>query len=127
MPRVRIESALPVENTTAVAIMKSVMDATVETLKLVSDDRTISFNSYEPGLFTMKPPYTLFVEISLFRGRSKATKKSLYQNILERLHTQCGIDKPAVMILLNEQPKENWGLRGGIPGDEISYDYQVEI
>lgn len=127
MPRVKIESALPVEKTTAVAIMKSVMDAVVETLKLVPDDRTVSFNSYEPGLFNMKPPYTLFVEISLFRGRSKAIKKSLYQAILDRLHTQCSIDKQTVMIMLNEQPRENWGLRGGIPGDEISFNYQVEI
>lgn len=127
MPRIRIESTLPVEKATALEIMKSVMDAVVETLKLVADDRTVSFNSYEPGLFTMKPPYTLFVEISLFSGRSKATKKALYQNILERLHTQCGIDKQSVMILLNEQPQQNWGLRGGIPGDEISFDFQVEI
>lgn len=127
MPRVRIESVKSIEHSAAKKIMNSVMDAIVETLKLVPDDRSVSFISYEPELFTLKPPYLLFIEIALFSGRSKAIKKSLYQNILQRLHIQCGIDKQTVMIMLNEQPKENWGLRGGISGDEIDFDYQVEI
>lgn len=127
MPRVRIESVKSIDHSAAKAIMNSVMDAIVETLKLVPDDRSVSFISYKPELFTMKPPYWLFIEIALFSGRSKAIKKLLYQNILQRLHIQCGVDKQSVMIMLNEQPKENWGLRGGIPGDEIDLDYQVEL
>ena len=127
MPRVRIETAAPMERDTSLSLIHHVMNAIGEVLSLVPDDRTVSFTAYEPEFFRMKPPYKLFIEISLFSGRSKATKKKLYRTIVDRLYHEHGIDVNSVMILLNEQPRENWGLRGGIPGDEISFDYQINL
>ncbi len=127
MPRIKIESAIPVERGAASRMITAVMDAVAASLRLLPDDRTISFMAYEPGFFTMKPPCTLFIEICLFAGRTKETKKLLYRSILDNLRTECGISPETVMILLNEQPKENWGLRGGIPGDEIEFGYSIGI
>ncbi|MBN1308941.1 MAG: tautomerase family protein [Chitinispirillaceae bacterium] len=127
MPRVTIETALPMERATSRALMDNVMDAIVEVLGLHTDDRTISFVAHEPDLFRMKPPYEIFIEIALFSGRGKATKRLLYHTILERLHEKHDIDVAKVMILLNEQPRENWALCGGIPGDEIDLGYRISI
>ncbi|MBN1578044.1 MAG: tautomerase family protein [Chitinispirillaceae bacterium] len=127
MPRVRIESVIPLEKAMARALMVDVTDAVVEALRLPPDDRTVSFVTHDPELFRMKPPYQLFIEIALFLGRTKAAKKRLYQTILYRLSEKHGIDSGSVMILLNEQPRENWALRGGIPGDEIDLGYRVDV
>jgi len=32
-----------------------------------------------------------------------------------------------VFIVLNEQPRENWGIRGGIPASEIGLGFKVDI
>jgi phenylpyruvate tautomerase PptA (4-oxalocrotonate tautomerase family) len=127
MPRVKIESTVPIERTLAQALMDDVMDAIVATLHIPSDDRNISFVTYESEMFRMKPPYQFFIEIALFFGRSSETKKLLYRAILDRLSEKHGIEGRSVMIFLNEQPRENWGLRGGISADDIDLGYRVDI
>lgn len=126
MPRVRIESLLTVNGTVSKKIMNTVMDVIVEILKLLPDDRTVSYQAFKTGHFQMKPPYHLFIEISLFKGRSSVVKKKLYKAIVERLEEKHDIKPDTVMIMLNEQPRENWALRGGIGADEIHFDYTIE-
>jgi phenylpyruvate tautomerase PptA (4-oxalocrotonate tautomerase family) len=127
MPRIRIESATRFDESTSRKLMDDVTDAVAVTLNLVADDRTVSFTSYGPGQFVMKPPYQLYIEIILFAGRTRAVKKQLYEAIVNTLHEKHGIERKTVMIQLNEQPRENWGLRGGIPADEIDFDYRIDI
>ena len=127
MPRIKIETFLQLERSKAHQLMNVTMDAVVAVLELIPDDRTISFTVHERDFFTMKPPYEIFIEIALFRGRSHLKKKQLYQTIVQRLFEKCGIEKDRILIMLNEQPRENWGLRGGVPGDEISFDYRIEV
>lgn len=127
MPRVKIETTLPVERTASSALMDDVMDVIVTVLRIPPDDRNISFIAHDEEFFRMKPPYRFFIEIMLFSGRSKETKKLLYRSLLDRLSEKHRIEPQAVMILLNEQPRENWGLRGGIPGDEIDLGYRIDI
>jgi phenylpyruvate tautomerase PptA (4-oxalocrotonate tautomerase family) len=64
----------------------------------------------------------LLIEICVFPGRSKETKKKLYTEIVNRLH-EIGIPKDDVFIMLIEQPMENWALRGGLCADEIDLGY----
>jgi phenylpyruvate tautomerase PptA (4-oxalocrotonate tautomerase family) len=126
MPRVRIEITDTLKNIDKKALMNDIMDAVVDGLKIVADDRNVSLVSYEDGLFCMKPPYCVFIEILMFCGRSKAVKKELFQSIVNRVSEHHSIGKECIMIVLNEQPRENWGLRGGIPGDEINFNYVIE-
>jgi phenylpyruvate tautomerase PptA (4-oxalocrotonate tautomerase family) len=65
--------------------------------------------------------YTL-IELCVFPGRSKETKKNLYTEIIGRLE-KIGIAKEDVSILLLEQPMENWAIRGGLPADEVDLGY----
>lgn len=127
MPTILIElaSGQPKEN--LVSIMNSVMDSVVDILQLLQNDRNIRIVEYPPELFQLKPPYTMLIGISMFQGRTTATKKKLFQAIVNNLELYGLIEKEKVLITLNEQPMENWGVRGGIPASEIDLGFNVEI
>jgi len=62
--------------------------------------------------------YTV-IEVSLLAGRSFEAKKNFYRDLVDRLVNNLGIPPNDITILLNEQPPENWGIRGGIPASEV--------
>ena len=68
----------------------------------------------------------LIVEISLFEGRSVAAKKQLMRLLFGRTQREFDLSPTDLEITLTETPKHNWGLRG-MPGDEISLSYRVEV
>ena len=103
------------------------MDSVVESLKLPTDDRNVRLIEYEADFFQMKPPYEILIEISMFIERTKDTKRKLYQTIVSKLESQCLIDKKKVFIVLHELPLENWGVRGGIPANEIDLNFTVNL
>ena len=103
------------------------MDSVVEALRLPSDDRNIRIIEYEPSFFQMKPPYEILIEISLFTGRTKETKRKLFQTIVNALESNGLFLKTKVFILLNEQIAENCGIKGGIPADEINLGFNLYI
>ncbi|NJK87888.1 MAG: tautomerase family protein [Bacteroidales bacterium] len=127
MPAIKIELLKGKEKSVLHTLMDAVMDAVVESLKLPADDRNIRLLEYEPGYFSLKPPYQLIIEISMFSGRTPETKKKLFQNIVEKIYSKNLFEKQEVFIILNEQPMENWGVRGGIPASEIDLRFKVNI
>lgn len=127
MPTVKIELKIGRDIQTLTKIRDLVMDSVVEILKLPTDDRNVRMIEYQPHLFQMKPPYEILIEISMFAGRTKNTKSELYKTIVERLELHGLIEKEKVLITLIEQPLENWGVRGGIPADEIDFGFHVKI
>ena len=100
-------------------------DVLVEILGIPQDDRNIRVTEYEPGLISFKSPYALLFEITLFQGRTRATKKLLYRTLVDTLHRELGIPPESVFIVLYDVPLENWGVRGGIPGDEIKLSFDI--
>ena len=127
MPLVKIEIKEGKSIEQLIQIKEIVMDTVVEVLQLNNNDRNIRIQEFKPGLFEMKSPYEMLIEIILFKGRTKQTKKNLFRKIVENLESKAQIDKEKVFIVLNEQPLENWGVRGGIPADEIQFDFKVNI
>jgi phenylpyruvate tautomerase PptA (4-oxalocrotonate tautomerase family) len=127
MATVKIELKKGKERQTLLKIKDLVMDSVVESLKTPADDRNIRVIEYDHDLFQMKPPYEMLVEITMFSGRTKETKKKLFQNIVGKLETAGLINREKVFIVLNEEPAENWGIRGGIPADEIDLGFKVNI
>jgi phenylpyruvate tautomerase PptA (4-oxalocrotonate tautomerase family) len=69
--------------------------------------------------------YTI-LEISMFEGRSVETKKQLIRLLFERVEQKLGIEPKDLEITIFETPKHNWGFRG-LPGDEVSLSYKVEV
>lgn len=75
MPLIKIELIKGLEKESIIKIMSLVMDAVVESLKLKDDDRNIRLSEYESDFFNMKSPYKVLIEIIMFKGRTKETKK----------------------------------------------------
>ncbi len=69
--------------------------------------------------------YTL-VEISIFAGRSLETKRLLYQKIVQNFGI-LGIAPSDILIVLNEVPLENRGIRGGVPAPEVDLGFEVNV
>jgi hypothetical protein len=59
------------------------------------------------------------VEITLSPVGSFERKRALYAALVEQLE-RAGVPALEIKIVLYEVPPENWGLRGGIPGSEIT-------
>lgn len=127
MPLIKIELVRGNEKLYLLQLMNTVMDCVQETLQFPADDRNIRLIEYDPDLFIMKKPYNLLIKITLFNGRTPETKKALYRRIVDVLFEKMGIVKESVFIVLNEQPLQNWGLRGGFPANEIKLDFRVTI
>lgn len=107
--------------------MDSVHASMVEVLQLPADDRNIRLTEFDPIYFQSKPPYEYFIEIIMFAGRTKETKAKLYSSIVSKLKEALQIAPTHVFIVINEQPKENWGIRGGVSAADIKFDFNVNI
>lgn len=68
----------------------------------------------------------LIVEVSMFAGRSVATKKAFLRAVAANLGESCGISPQDVEITITETPRENWLIRG-LPADELALSYTVEV
>jgi len=127
MPLVKIELLQGRNKETLIQLQTIVMDCVIDCLGLPSDDRNIRLLEYPDYAFSMKKPYEIIIEIAMFSGRTKETKKKIFQTIVNRLQESLNIPKETVFILLNDQPQENWGVRGGIPANEVNLDFNVNI
>ena len=112
-------------------IVEAVHAALVEGFRIPEEDRCVRLVTYEPHRFICSPKleqperYTV-VTVTAFTGRSLDAKRNLYRGIVERLAEQ-GIPPSHVKIILNEVPRENWGLRGGNPAPEVELGFKVEV
>jgi len=80
-------------------------------------------NFYFPKERTEK--YTI-IEISIFEGRSIEAKKNLIRLLFERIQKELNIEPNDIEITIFESSKYNWGIRG-LPGDELTLEYNVKI
>ncbi len=68
----------------------------------------------------------LIIEISIFEGRSIEAKKELIRLLFDKISGGLNIATNDIEITIFETPKHNWGIRG-VPGDEVSLNYTVEV
>ncbi|MBO9703173.1 MAG: tautomerase family protein [Sporocytophaga sp.] len=108
-------------------LIESTHSVLVQTLEIPDEDKNLRVIEFDPDLFYSKKPYEIFIQITLFKGRTIETKKVLFQNIVQELNKKLSIDKDSVFIVLNEQPLENWGLRGGQIASDINIGFNINI
>ena len=129
MPLAKIETRCHHPPEQVAALMEAVYQAQREALKVPEDDRQIRYIQHAPEHFAVPPGkssrYTL-VEIQIFPGRSLAAKRALYQGIVQRF-AALGIEPSDVLILLQEPPLDNWGLRGGVPASELDLGFRLDV
>ncbi len=129
MPHAAIHRLIGAEPQDPRAIVLAVNDAMVEALKVPEDFHPTRLVEYEPDCFLIPKAssarFTL-VDITIFPGRSLATRRALYQAVVRRLG-DLGIPAADIRIVLHETPLENWGLRGGTPASEIDLGFEIAI
>lgn len=126
MPLVKIELISGKTDEFKNNLIRLIGDSIVETFELPQNDRKIRLQEYSKENFILNKPYEYLIEITLFKGKKKETKKKLYKKIVETLDENLKIDKEKILIVLNEQPLENWGVRGGISAEEVKFDFEIE-
>ncbi len=131
MPSTLIEVRRPYPPEQESKIIEAVQAALVEGFRIPVEDRCVRLVTYEPHRFIcspkrMQPEFYTVVTVTAFSGRSLDAKRNLYRGIVQRLG-ELGIPPDHVKIILNEVPKENWGLAGGKPASEIDLGFKVEV
>jgi len=104
-------------------------ESMVECLKIPEHDKLIRFFEYQPEDFVVPPgcsEHYVLIIITLFSGRSVDAKRALYKAVVSKF-TEIGVPKNDIRIVLHDIPKENWGIRGGIPASEVDLGFKVEV
>jgi phenylpyruvate tautomerase PptA (4-oxalocrotonate tautomerase family) len=130
MPLVKVEIIKGKSQEYKSAILDGVHDALVTAFKIPMEDRnqrlyelpSINFEKRK----TKSNKFTI-IEITAFKGRSNEAKQILYAEIVKNLSRNPGIDGDDILIVLNEQPLENWGISGGKPADKVDLGFKVNI
>lgn len=129
MPLAKIETRRPWPAKQELALMDAVYESFREALKVPEGDRQIRYIEHRPEHFGVPPGKTenaTLVEITMFPGRSLDAKRALYAAIVRRFEA-LGIAPADVMIVLNEPPLDNWGLRGGVPASELDLGFNLKV
>jgi phenylpyruvate tautomerase PptA (4-oxalocrotonate tautomerase family) len=107
--------------------MESIHESMIKTLMIPIDDRNQRVLEYDLDFFDSKAPYEYFIEIVMFAGRIKETKSKLFKSIVDKLHDSLDINPQSVFIVINEQPMDKWGIRGGISASDIKFDFKINL
>lgn len=130
MPLVKIEIFKGKTAQYKKAILDGVHSALVQAFKIPDDDRMQRLYELDRENFEVTPTKTeqcTLIEITAFKGRSLEAKKKLYKEIINNLKINPGIDGNDIVIVINEPPLENWGVRGGKPANEVNLGFKIEV
>jgi phenylpyruvate tautomerase PptA (4-oxalocrotonate tautomerase family) len=111
------------------SIMDAVHDSLVVAFRIPNHDRNQRIIEIHPKNLEYplcKTENFITIEMTVFPGRSLQAKKALYREIvsrLQRLEIQCD----DILIVLNEPPLENWGIRGGYPASEVEIGFEIKV
>ena len=111
------------------ALLEAVQGAIAQTLELPPHDRNIRLAVHRKGEWLLpegKSDAYVLVETMLFAGRTPETKSALFAAIVAALEG-LGVARGDVFLILNEQPRENVGIRGGIRADLVQLGYEVKV
>ena len=112
-----------------VKISEVIHSCVVDALNLPANKRFHRFFPLEAGDFYFpndrSENYTI-VEISMFEGRSVDAKKNFIRLMYQRFQEELNISANDLELTIYETPKSNWGIRG-LPGDELSLNYKVDL
>jgi 4-oxalocrotonate tautomerase family enzyme len=129
MAQVKIYSKKRISKERKRMLSDAIHESLMETLGLPADKKFQRFILLDEGDFIYpkdrSDAYTI-IELLMFEGRTKETKKELIRSLIGRIKDALDIDTRDIEITIIEAPKSNWGIRG-VPGDELEIDYTVEV
>jgi phenylpyruvate tautomerase PptA (4-oxalocrotonate tautomerase family) len=129
MPLVRLEVRQGRSATQKQALMDAAHAALVEALGIPDHDRMQRIVEHARKDFELPPGRSddfILVEVTMFSGRSRQTKRRLYQALV-RNFGELGVAPADVFVVLQEPPTENWGIRGGQMASEVDLGFEVQV
>lgn len=131
MPSILIEIRRNYSKSDEAALIDAVHGSLVAAFKIKPTDKTVRLIVHEPQRFAYpptltQPEYFTHITINAFTGRTLEAKRNLYKSIVTRLET-LGIPPDHILILIQESPLENWGVRGGQAACDIDLGFKVNI
>ena len=103
--------------------------AIVETLHTPEDGKVLRLVEHPAERFAIPGSagerYT-HIEITMFAGRTLATKRALYQVIVRNLEP-FGVPPKDVKIILIEVSADSVGMRGGIAACDLEIGYEIRV
>lgn len=129
MPLVRVSVVREWSAKEKLGIMNAVHSALVDAFGIPEPDRNIRIQQYDSSDWLLPPGKSdryVLVEVFAFQGRSAQAKGELYKRMVENLSI-FGVPASDIFIIVVEQPRENWGIRGGQRADLVDLGYSVKI
>ncbi|WGS20013.1 MULTISPECIES: tautomerase family protein [unclassified Bradyrhizobium] len=109
--------------------MAAIQDAISATLRTPVHDKILRLVQHARDDFAI-PDWAgerfTHIEITMFPGRTVATKRALYKAIVENLQ-RFGVPANDVKIILIEVPRENVGMRGGHAASDFDIGYETAV
>jgi phenylpyruvate tautomerase PptA (4-oxalocrotonate tautomerase family) len=112
------------------AVLDGIHNALVTAFKIPIDDRNQRLYELADANFERSKKYSrdfTIIEILAFKGRTNEAKRHLFSEIVKNLSKNPGIKATDILITLNEQPLENWGVAGGKPANEVDLGFNVNV
>lgn len=112
------------------AVLDGVHAALVEAYRIPDHDRHQILHELDPADFEAgrhRRDRFVVIEIIAFPGRSRDAKKNLYAAIVRNLERSPGIEGDGIQVIVHEPPRENWGIRGGRPADEVDLGFRIDV
>lgn len=119
MPLVKIHMRDGKDKEHKKAVLDGVHKALVSAFKISANDRTILLSEYDADHFDGRDANFTIVEIIAFSGRTKDMKRELYKKIVDNVSKATNLQPTDIFIVINDIPKDNWGIRGGQMASEI--------
>ncbi|KVH77903.1 hypothetical protein WJ42_00165 [Burkholderia cepacia] len=129
MPIVKIEERGPRTALEKKRLVETAYDALKATLCVNHEELQARYSTFDAEDFFAPNGAADYVslEITLFAGRSLDVKRRLYRRVVDNVATLRGIDPACVLVLLREEPFDNWGMRGGQAATDLRFDYAIQI
>lgn len=131
MPSAAIEVRHSYNQAEEIMLINALHLAMVNTFQIKPNDKTVRLVCHEPHRFAYpknfeKPDRFTPITIDALAGRTLATKRKLYEELVVKLFS-LGIPGDHILILLRESPLENWGVRGGQAACDVNLGFQINV
>ncbi len=108
-------------------ILDGIHAALVEAFRIPDRDRNQILHEHAAESFEAhRGPESVFVEMSVFPGRTVDAKRRLYAAIVEKLGG-AGVPRDKVLVVLHEPPLENWGIREGKAATDVNIGFKLDV
>jgi phenylpyruvate tautomerase PptA (4-oxalocrotonate tautomerase family) len=131
MAIVRVEFCWPASPTVRRDVIEALGQHVAETLQVPPGDPTVIALAHAADDVVgpeQAGDHCTIVTVTLFAGRSVATKRRLYRAIMAVLAAR-GVPPDDVLMVLHEVPVGDWGVGagGGVPASDVDLGFKIDV